>query len=192
MVGRADQVEAVAAKRLGLQLGCVGADGGQGKVGLAAAHALDTGLGQHIGHLDLYARVLRPVSTQHLGQPARCERGQQRNRHPPPAQRQPVGEVGQSTIKLRQHPPRRHLKRQPLGRRLHMAGAAVKQAQAQRGLQLPDQRAESRLRQMAQTSRAGETALLGQRHKGLQLACGDVGAGGFIHLQFICFSNGLI
>ena len=44
----------------------------------------------------------------------------------------------------------------------------------------------------AAARRTGEAALLGQRHKGLPLACGDVGAGGVIHLQFICVSNGLI
>ncbi|MNL55140.1 hypothetical protein D3C87_1785220 [compost metagenome] len=44
VVGWAHQVEVVAAKRLGLQRGRVGADRGQCKVGMAAGHAVDAGL----------------------------------------------------------------------------------------------------------------------------------------------------
>ena len=61
-----------------------------------------------------------------------------------------------------------------------MPCAAVKQARAQGIFQRLDQRAERGLRQMALHGRAGKAAVLGQRHKRIELAGGKGGV--FIHL----------
>ena len=64
--------------------------------------------------------------------------------------------------------------------------------QLQAFVALVEQCSITRAAGLCHLSQPAFSALIGQRHKGLQLACGDVGAGGVIHLQFICISNGLI
>ena len=53
----ADEVEVVAAEHLGLQLRRLGAHGREREVGRAASHPLDAGLREHVGDVELDARV---------------------------------------------------------------------------------------------------------------------------------------
>ena len=174
MVRAADQVKAVLAEGLGLQLGRVRADGGQREVGLARGHALDARLGQHVGNVQFHARVLCAKAGQHTRQPPCGQRGQQRDGHAPAPQQCGVAQRGQRGIHLGANAQRRRMEVLALGRQAHMARAAVEQAQTQVVLQRADERAEGRLRQVALRRGAREAALRRQGKEGVDLPCGDI------------------
>jgi len=178
VVGAAHQVEAVAAQLAAAQVASrrgARAGGRQREVGLAAAHARDARVGQGIVQADGDARPGGHEFGEHRRQPAGGERRQGGDPHPPFAALDVVGQVGHHAAHVVEQPLRRALEQPPLGGELHAARVAVEQARAQRFLERADERAEGRLRQVAQLRRAGKVALLGQRGEGPQLPCREVG-----------------
>jgi hypothetical protein len=170
MVAPAHQVEAVGAEDLGAQLGRVGTRGGEREVGAAAAHAVEAGVGQHVGHVELDPRIGMAEPGQHRGQPARGQRRQQRHRDAPAAPRGVVAHVAERLVHVVQQALRRGQEEPAFGRELDVAGVAIEELRAHRGLERADERAEGGLREMAAAGRPGEALQLGERREGAQLA----------------------
>jgi hypothetical protein len=170
MVGAADEMEVVGAEHLRLQLGRLGAHGGEGEVGLHRHHPLDARLREHVGDLDRDAGMEGAKARQHRRQPAGGERRQERQRDPAAAQRRAVVHAGDGVVELGQRAPCRTLEVGAFGRGRDMALAAVEEAHAEAFLEPADQGAEGRLRQVHRRRRAGEVALLQEQGVGAKLA----------------------
>ncbi len=81
-----------------------------------------------------------------------------------------VAHVGHGVLRVAQQARRCLEEGLALGGELHLPCGAVEQAPAHVLLQRADERRKRRLRQVAQSGRAREVALLGQCHEGTQFA----------------------
>ena len=164
-----DEVEVVRAERLRAEAGHVGTHGRDGEIRRAAPDHIDARVRQLIVQRQLNARMPRRKRRQHPRENARRNGRQRRHCYASGAGSGTIAQLRKGGLEIGQQAQCGFGKRFALGCQFNMARVAVEQAHAGIGLQVLDQRAEGRLRQVARLCRLREVFVLAQRGKGAEL-----------------------